>query len=263
MQGRIHVPPSDRSGLTTYLFCLFLGNFGIHRFYTGHILTGILMLLTGGGCGIWTMIDLILIATNQFADIHGNRLQFTDAHGKWPHLALIGTGLVLAIIGVSLLLSTLPAMTGASLAGAGATAFAVTATATAPSMGLILALGFGVVVSLFALGFLGQGARRYFSPHQPVHLAQPYPHHRGVNIHRRLDIDPRYRFDFHSGGPMPPPTDFGHHGNRMPPPIGYGHGHGGMAPPVFSHVEPIIYGNEIPPPAPVGHGHAIRNVNRP
>ena len=60
--------------LTTLLLCLFLGNIGIHRFYTGHIGIGVAQVLTLGGCGIWTIVDLIFIATDKFKDINGNAL---------------------------------------------------------------------------------------------------------------------------------------------------------------------------------------------
>ena len=50
---------------TLFLVCLFVGNLGIHRFMMGDITNGILMLLTFGGCGIWTLIDLINIATGK------------------------------------------------------------------------------------------------------------------------------------------------------------------------------------------------------
>lgn len=60
--------------LTTLLLAIFVGYLGIHRFYTGHIGTGVLMLLTLGGCGIWTIIDIILIATGSFKDGNGNPL---------------------------------------------------------------------------------------------------------------------------------------------------------------------------------------------
>jgi hypothetical protein len=51
-----------------------LGIFGIHRFYTGYILIGVIQLITGGGCGIWTLIDVISIAMNKYQDAEGNDL---------------------------------------------------------------------------------------------------------------------------------------------------------------------------------------------
>ena len=54
--------------LLTLLMCIFFGGLGVHRFMNGKIGTGILMLLTLGGFGIWVVIDLILIACGQFND---------------------------------------------------------------------------------------------------------------------------------------------------------------------------------------------------
>ena len=62
---------SEKSFVAALLLCLFLGAFGGHRFYVGKIGTGILMLLTLGGLGIWALVDLIMIAVGSFKDKEG------------------------------------------------------------------------------------------------------------------------------------------------------------------------------------------------
>jgi len=64
-----------RNFLTALLLSIFLGNLGIDRFYMGYIGLGILKLLTLGGCGIWWLIDLILIATKNLKDADGQPLE--------------------------------------------------------------------------------------------------------------------------------------------------------------------------------------------
>jgi TM2 domain-containing membrane protein YozV len=62
---------SQKSFVTTLILCVLLGGLGVHRFYVGKTGTGILMLLTLGGLGIWTLIDLIVIAVQHFKDSEG------------------------------------------------------------------------------------------------------------------------------------------------------------------------------------------------
>jgi hypothetical protein len=60
--------------LTTLLLCFFLGYLGVHRFYTNSAGIGVAQLLTLGGCGIWTLIDFILILTGGYSDGSGKKL---------------------------------------------------------------------------------------------------------------------------------------------------------------------------------------------
>ncbi|MEE2953583.1 MAG: TM2 domain-containing protein [Bacteroidota bacterium] len=62
---------SNNRGLIVILLCLFLGCLGIHRFYTGHTTIGIIQLLTLGGCGIWALIDFIILLMGDFKDANG------------------------------------------------------------------------------------------------------------------------------------------------------------------------------------------------
>lgn len=62
---------SRREYVTALLLSIFLGSLGIDRFYLGQTGLGIGKLLTFGGCGIWSLIDLILIAMRKVTDNEG------------------------------------------------------------------------------------------------------------------------------------------------------------------------------------------------
>ena len=68
---------SDREYLTALLLSVFVGVIGVDRFYLGYTGLGVLKLITLGGCGIWALIDIYLIATGQLNDSRGLPLRRT------------------------------------------------------------------------------------------------------------------------------------------------------------------------------------------
>jgi len=69
-------PYSDKSKVVAGVLQLFLGGFGIGRFYTGHTGMALGQLFTCGGCGIWALIDgIMLLAGNDATDAQGRVLR--------------------------------------------------------------------------------------------------------------------------------------------------------------------------------------------
>jgi TM2 domain-containing membrane protein YozV/YHS domain-containing protein len=71
--------PSDKDFVITLLICVFLGGLGVHRFFVDKIGTGVLMLVTLGGLGLWWIIDIILIVTGSFKDSEGRVIAYQAA----------------------------------------------------------------------------------------------------------------------------------------------------------------------------------------
>jgi hypothetical protein len=69
------LPLSDKSKVVAGVLQLFLGGFGIGRFYIGDTGIGVAQLLTCGGCGIWSLIDGIILLVNGGTDAQGRRLR--------------------------------------------------------------------------------------------------------------------------------------------------------------------------------------------
>ncbi|KAG2392221.1 hypothetical protein C9374_012473 [Naegleria lovaniensis] len=64
-----------KSKLTAFLLSFFLGVLGVDRFYLGFYLMGVIKLLTIGGCGVWWLLDWILILANSVTDVRGCALR--------------------------------------------------------------------------------------------------------------------------------------------------------------------------------------------
>ena len=74
MEENTHKKPFRRNYFIALILSVTLGEFGIDRFYMGKIGTGILKLITLGGLGIWWIIDIVLVATGEMKDKHGQSL---------------------------------------------------------------------------------------------------------------------------------------------------------------------------------------------
>ena len=72
---------SKKSAIVAIVLCLaaYLGVGGLHRFYVGKIGTGILMLVTMGGFGVWALIDLVIIVVGRFRDSDDHLMKMTKS----------------------------------------------------------------------------------------------------------------------------------------------------------------------------------------
>ncbi len=80
---------SDKDYLTAWLLSYFLGSFGADRFYMGETGLGIAKLLTLGGCGIWALVDWIMIMTGSRKDKQGRPLANRQKNFKTSVIILI------------------------------------------------------------------------------------------------------------------------------------------------------------------------------
>ncbi|RYD53319.1 MAG: TM2 domain-containing protein [Sphingobacteriales bacterium] len=63
---------SGKSQVVALILVLLVGGLGIHRFYLGYTWQGVVQLLTLGGLGIWSLIDLIRIITGDLQPKDGS-----------------------------------------------------------------------------------------------------------------------------------------------------------------------------------------------
>lgn len=80
----VHHSPAlpQKSFSKAFFLCLFLGIFGAHRFYLG-VEHGLFQFLTLGGLGIWTLVDLVRLLTNDFPNGAGGKMHNSKPKVTW------------------------------------------------------------------------------------------------------------------------------------------------------------------------------------
>lgn len=74
VRARTYETRSPYNRILMLVLCGFFGGMGIHRFYVGKWMTGLLMLFTAGGFGFWWFIDFVMILLGRFRDAEGRVL---------------------------------------------------------------------------------------------------------------------------------------------------------------------------------------------
>lgn len=107
---------SKKSGMFALILCILFGPLGIHRFYVGKKVTGILSLITGGLLGVWTIIDLVRLSQNKFRDKKGNNLIIAKNLSPMHKIVLMFVSLIIwLIITISLLFTGMSYLTSGLL----------------------------------------------------------------------------------------------------------------------------------------------------
>ena len=66
---------SDKDWTVALLLSVFLGVFGIDRFYLGHVWLGLAKFFTIGGLGLWALADVVVIGLRMVRDADGRPLR--------------------------------------------------------------------------------------------------------------------------------------------------------------------------------------------
>jgi TM2 domain-containing membrane protein YozV len=91
-------PAPQKSFLLTAIFAIFLGVFGVDRFYLGKTGSALAKLFTCGGLGVWALVDIVLVLTGKTVDKANQPL---EGDNKKNRLIALGILVVLMIIGAA------------------------------------------------------------------------------------------------------------------------------------------------------------------
>ncbi|OYX43936.1 hypothetical protein B7Y94_00770 [Candidatus Saccharibacteria bacterium 32-49-12] len=104
------VPAPGRHYLAAFFLSFLWGAFGVDRFYLGKYGTGFLKLITVGGLGLWSLLDLASIMKGETLDKEGRPLIQTERYQKFSRRVILGVTLgsilLAVLVGLVLLMAT-------------------------------------------------------------------------------------------------------------------------------------------------------------